>query len=268
MFYNYTLLGIWIVFTILAFVMYHKIFDVVYLSLRGLLYELLGCAFVGCILTYLILNFWEITLMLIILAGLFGIIYCKSSTSRIAVGIITIILAIMIVFTGKKLIAENEEKSAKTVTEQTTEKSDEHISMAEIENKQSDRPESEQTDQDVLYDEEIDDLSIEEIEDINKLDKQTPVTENMGEKTEQYICPQSDIKKLTVKQVKKLSKAKRRLAKNEIYARNGRKFNDQNLQEYFDNQDWYVGVIEPEDFDESVFNKIEKYNVKLLAKYE
>ena len=84
----------------------------------------------------------------------------------------------------------------------------------------------------------------------------------------QYICPRSDTKKLTVKQVKKLSKAKRRLAKNEIYARHGRKFLDQNLQEYFDNQDWYVGIIEPDEFDESVFNKVEKYNVRLLAKYE
>lgn len=90
----------------------------------------------------------------------------------------------------------------------------------------------------------------------------------INEQVEQYICPQSDTKKLTVKQVKKLSKAKRRLAKNEIYARHGRKFLDQNLQEYFDNQDWYIGIIEPEEFDESVFNKIEKHNVRLLAKYE
>lgn len=84
----------------------------------------------------------------------------------------------------------------------------------------------------------------------------------------EYICPKSNVKKLSVKDVKKLSKADRRLAKNEIYARYGRKFNDENLQEYFNGKSWYTGNIEPENFDESVFNKTEKYNIKLLAKYE
>lgn len=84
----------------------------------------------------------------------------------------------------------------------------------------------------------------------------------------EYICPKSNVKKLSVKDVKKLSKADRRLAKNEIYARYGRKFNNENLQEYFNGKSWYTGDIEPEDFDESVFNKTEKYNIKLLAKYE
>lgn len=86
--------------------------------------------------------------------------------------------------------------------------------------------------------------------------------------TDEYICPDSDVKKLSIKDVKKLSKADRRRAKNEIYARYGRKFNDISLQEYFNGKSWYTGTIEPEDFDESVFNKVEKYNIKLLAKYE
>lgn len=84
----------------------------------------------------------------------------------------------------------------------------------------------------------------------------------------EYICPKSNVKKLSVKDVKKLSKTDRRLAKNEIYARYGRKFNDENLQEYFNGKSWYTGIIEPEDFDEGVFSKVEKYNIKLLAKYE
>ena len=52
-----------------------------------------------------------------------------------------------------------------------------------------------------------------------------------------------------------------RYAKNEIYARHGRKFKDKELQIWFDSQEWYDGYIEPEDFDESVFSEIEKENI-------
>ena len=92
---------------------------------------------------------------------------------------------------------------------------------------------------------------------------------NSDEEAEhEYIFPKSDVKKLTIEEIKKLSKSDIRLAKNEIYARHGRKFKDAGLQSYFDGKSWYVGIIEPDDFDESVFNKIEKYNIRLLAKYE
>lgn len=84
----------------------------------------------------------------------------------------------------------------------------------------------------------------------------------------EYICPTSDTKKMTRKQVLQLSKEERWIAKNEIYARYGRKFNNEELQDYFNSTSWYAGIIEPEDFDESVFTKIEKENIKLLAKYE
>ena len=42
----------------------------------------------------------------------------------------------------------------------------------------------------------------------------------------------------------------------------------EDLQEYFDGLDWYIPTTSPDDFDESVFSKVEKYNVRLLAKYE
>lgn len=59
-----------------------------------------------------------------------------------------------------------------------------------------------------------------------------------------------------------------RLARNEFYARHGRKFTDPELQKYFNKQPWYKGTVEPEDFDESVFNKYEKKNIKKLAEAE
>lgn len=88
------------------------------------------------------------------------------------------------------------------------------------------------------------------------------------DKEEGYILPDSSVKKLTKKDVKGLSKDQCRYARNEIYARHGRKFTDKKLQDYFDNQSWYEGTVEPEDFDESVLSKVEKKNIKLLKKYE
>ena len=55
-----------------------------------------------------------------------------------------------------------------------------------------------------------------------------------------------------------------RYAKNEIYARHGRKFDDAELQKWFDEQDWYNGTIEPEDFNDRVFSAIEKANILLI----
>ena len=59
-----------------------------------------------------------------------------------------------------------------------------------------------------------------------------------------------------------------RYARNEIYARHGRKFKDKDLQKYFDNCSWYYGFIEPGDFDESWLNEYEKKNVKVIKEYE
>ena len=59
------------------------------------------------------------------------------------------------------------------------------------------------------------------------------------------------------------------MARNEIYARHGRLFIDEELQNYFDSCSWYEGYIEPEDFDEkSELSKCERKNAKLILKYE
>lgn len=57
-----------------------------------------------------------------------------------------------------------------------------------------------------------------------------------------------------------------RIAKNEIYARHGRKFADQELQAYFNGCSWYEGTIEPDDFTEDRLNEYEKANVLLIQK--
>lgn len=59
-----------------------------------------------------------------------------------------------------------------------------------------------------------------------------------------------------------------RLTRNEIYARHGRMFNDQILQNYFNEQSWYTPMYAPDNFNEDLLNDIEKYNVEMIHLYE
>ena len=87
--------------------------------------------------------------------------------------------------------------------------------------------------------------------------------------TSEYILPESDSRKLTKSDLYGLSKEELRIARNEIYARHGRRFQDEELQEYFDEQDWYDGYIDPEDFvDSQMLSKLERRNAKFILKFE
>ena len=60
-----------------------------------------------------------------------------------------------------------------------------------------------------------------------------------------------------------------RVLKTSIYARHGRKFNDSELQEYFNGKSWYNGTIAPENFNaDAILSDIEQANLKLIHKYE
>lgn len=59
-----------------------------------------------------------------------------------------------------------------------------------------------------------------------------------------------------------------RIARNEIYARHGRKFNSADLQDYFNAQGWYVPTIEADAFSDSMLNDYERANINLIVTYE
>ena len=84
----------------------------------------------------------------------------------------------------------------------------------------------------------------------------------------EYILPHSDSQSVTKADLKSLTKEQCRIARNEIYARHGRRFNDKKLQDYFDQQSWYFGSVEADEFDESELNPVEKANAKFILKYE
>ncbi len=58
------------------------------------------------------------------------------------------------------------------------------------------------------------------------------------------------------------------LAKNEIYARHGYIFANEDLNNYFKGQIWYKPLISPENFNDNLFNNNEQANLKLLSDLE
>lgn len=102
----------------------------------------------------------------------------------------------------------------------------------------------------------------EEEEEEEEEEEQEPVV-NSG-----YIIPDSSSRYLSASDLKGLSSSELRLARNEIYARHGRKFDDSGLQNYFNGQSWYKGTISPGSFSESILNAYEKANVELIRQYE
>lgn len=94
-----------------------------------------------------------------------------------------------------------------------------------------------------------------------------PMTEPTGEGS--YLLPQSATMRITETDLEGFTKEQCRLARNEIYARHGRKFSNKQLQAYFADQAWYHPTIEGRDFDEKkILNKIEQANLEVIINYE
>lgn len=79
-----------------------------------------------------------------------------------------------------------------------------------------------------------------------------------------YLLPNSGSAYLTEADFADLSHWELILARNEIFARHGRRFQNADIQAYFDGCSWYSGTIAPEDFDSSVLSDIEVKNVQML----
>lgn len=87
-----------------------------------------------------------------------------------------------------------------------------------------------------------------------------------------YILAASDTKLIKDSDIAGLSLQELNYARNEIYARHGRKFDSKELQDYFGGKSWYVGKYEGNKFDTEysakVLSDIEKKNVTFLQKAE
>ncbi|WP_414621909.1 protein kinase domain-containing protein [Calothrix sp. CCY 0018] len=58
------------------------------------------------------------------------------------------------------------------------------------------------------------------------------------------------------------------IMRNSIFARYGRRFNNQDLQQYFDGQSWYTPRYSPQDFPIKLLSKLEMQNAQFIDKYQ
>ena len=101
---------------------------------------------------------------------------------------------------------------------------------------------------DVTSEESLEDLDNYDDSDLSEDDYDSDLDEdsdNYSDSSEEneYVLPDSANRKLKKSDLKGLSKEELRIARNEIYARHGRMFDDKNLQKYFDSQSWYEGTV-------------------------
>lgn len=104
-------------------------------------------------------------------------------------------------------------------------------------------------------------------EDEDEYEDDTDETDDGG-----YIFPDSDTSYLSKSDLKEMTKSQINLAKNELYARHGRMFRREDLQDYFDDCSWYTPRYSPEEWDKYgdsyFFNEYEIANRNLLDKQE
>ena len=89
------------------------------------------------------------------------------------------------------------------------------------------------------------------------------------QESNRIIFPDSSWRQLQEIDLAGMSSEELRLARNEIVARHGRRFDDPELQKYFDSKSWYYGYIEPDDFNAATeLNDVERANMDFIKKYE
>lgn len=85
---------------------------------------------------------------------------------------------------------------------------------------------------------------------------------------DEFVLPLSSTVRLNGDELLNFSDNELLIARNEIYARHGRKFNDYYLSRYFESRSWYEGNVSPADFDAAVLGEIEKENIKTIQSAE
>lgn len=86
-----------------------------------------------------------------------------------------------------------------------------------------------------------------------------------------FIFPDSNSRYLSYDEVYAKNQQELSYARNEIFARHGRKFKSADLQSYFGSKSWYTPLYEPDEFaaiQDSLFNDYEKENIKQITKVE
>ncbi len=97
---------------------------------------------------------------------------------------------------------------------------------------------------------------------------QTETTPTTVALNNDFVLPDSSIRVLDKSELAGLSAEQCRIARNEIYAKHGRMFDDAGLQNYFNSCSWYHGTIPADRFSDTMLSDIEIKNRNLIVSYE
>ena len=103
---------------------------------------------------------------------------------------------------------------------------------------------------------------------VNVVESQTGTGTGTTTVSGDYVFADSSSRLLTAAELDNLSTYQLWIARNEIYARHGRKFTNADLASYFAGKSWYKGTIEAANFDESLLSSIERQNVDAILAEE
>ena len=194
--------------------------------------------------------------------------YRKQDLKKIILIMTVVIIAVIsVIMTGvwlggktlkpkiEAVIAESKEKKE----EKESEGARQEIEKNELENQEEDKKKITDT--------------VSEGDDLREWDIEEGENENISEisaneNSNDYILPDSNTRYLDRSDLENLNSEELRLARNEIYARHGRIFADEELRNYFSSKNWYEGTLTQEEFQDNVFNDYETQNLILIKDYE
>ena len=110
-----------------------------------------------------------------------------------------------------------------------------------------------------------------EEEELKEKEREEEKEKNKLDTSGDYILPQSNTKYYSESEINALSAEQIFYARNEIYARHGRKFQMESLDQYFRSKKWYNPTVDPEEFDalgDTLFNDYEIQNRDALMRRE
>lgn len=99
--------------------------------------------------------------------------------------------------------------------------------------------------------------------------KEKATQDDSVNKSSAYVLPGSDSRYYSTSELNDLSNYELYLARNEIFARHGREFKNQDLRDYFGSMSWYVPKYSGDEFDSmDLLNDYEKKNADTMLSIE
>lgn len=118
--------------------------------------------------------------------------------------------------------------------------------------------------------------NVEIADEYEQMSKELPLMEksihinkdNVDYDPSEFVLPMSNTKLYSKEYLTCFDDNQLWIARNEIYARYGRKFENTYMQQYFESCSWYEGTVAMDKFDESILNENEKSNLEAIKSVE